>query len=579
MKIRRSSSARLDQWFLKITALRRRTTGRHGAARGRLARARPAPCSATGSAAAEGAVEVRSHRRDRRAGRASSPRASIRSTAPRFVLRRLSIPLDETSQLRPRGADVRGVRRVGSRRRSQTASRRRREAGCRHRTLRDQSVQRRESPDLGRQLRAHGIRDWRHHGACPRTTSATSSSPASTVSCASSRSCARSIGALAGRRMTRPFRREDGCLRPVVRAGQRQAPPSDDASTPRAEASARAPCSSASRTGASRASATGARRSRSIYCADVRRSCRCRTRTCRSCCRETSIFAAAATRRWRHVPEFVNVACPKCGGAGAARDRHDGHVRRFVLVLLPLTATRRTTPRRSIARRSAAWFPIDLYIGGIEHATLHLIYCRFFTKFMRGPRAGDASTSRSTNLLTQGMVVVVQPLLRGAPLPLPRRRCVDRRDRRSVRAQLCVRCGRAVQRASSRRCPSRRTTFVDPDAAVERYGADAIRIFALFASPPDSEVVWTEQGMEGAYRFPREGLESVERHGDALKAAADPEPAASSGDWARGEASRLPRRAALRPPGGARIARSSASRTTSPGGSSSTRRSPRSWSC
>jgi leucyl-tRNA synthetase len=94
------------------------------------------------------------------------------------------------------------------------------------------------------------------------------------------------------------------------------------------------------------------------------------------------------------VPEFVNVTCPKCGGPGAARDGHDGYVRRFVVVFLPLHRSAQRSKRLSTSRSAEYWFPIDQYIGGVEHAILHLIYSRFFCKVMRDIGLVESSTSR-----------------------------------------------------------------------------------------------------------------------------------------------------------------------------------------
>ena len=143
----------------------------------------------------------------------------------------------------------------------------------------------------------------------------------------------------------------------------------------------------------------------------------------------------------------------------AARNGHDGHVRRFVLVLLSLH--RRAQRSRALRRRRSPqyWFPIDQYIGGVEHAILHLIYSRFWTKFMRdlGMITNDEPVER---LFTQGMVI---------------------KDGAKMSKSL--------------------GNVVSPDEMVARYGADAARLYSLFAAPPDRDLDWQDTGIEGIQRF------------------------------------------------------------------------------
>jgi len=219
------------------------------------------------------------------------------------------------------------------------------------------------------------------------------------------------------------------------------------------------------------------------------------------------------------VPEFVNVACPRCGGKGRREtDTMDTFVDSSWYFYRYTDPKNASTP---FAReRAEAWFPIDLYIGGIEHATGHLIYCRFFTKFMRdlGLLAHDEPV---TNLLTQGMVISYSSFCEEHRWLYPDQVREDRSASDSAAAAdaratyHCLQCGRPVARTLEKMSKSK-NNIVDPDAAVERYGADAIRIFALFASPPDAEVLWTEQGMEGAHRFLGRLWRFVDKHGSKL---------------------------------------------------------------
>jgi leucyl-tRNA synthetase len=119
-----------------------------------------------------------------------------------------------------------------------------------------------------------------------------------------------------------------------------------------------------------------------VYCKDCGMSAGAGERAAGDCCRSRSRSRSRVARRWA-VPEFVNTTCPKCGGPGAARDRHDGHVRRFELVLLSLHGCEEFHRAVRFREKANYWFPIDQYIGGVEHAILHLIYSRFWTKVMR----------------------------------------------------------------------------------------------------------------------------------------------------------------------------------------------------
>jgi len=158
------------------------------------------------------------------------------------------------------------------------------------------------------------------------------------------------------------------------------------------------------------------------------------------------------------VAEFVNVTCPKCGGpAKRETDTMDTFVDSSWYFYRYPDAKNSTAPfDPKIAKY---WFPIDQYIGGVEHAILHLIYSRFWTKVMRdlGLITNDEPVAR---LFTQGMV---------------------------------IKDGAKMSKSKG--------NVVSPDDMVARYGADSARMYSLFASPPDRDLDWQEDGVAGVSRF------------------------------------------------------------------------------
>ena len=158
------------------------------------------------------------------------------------------------------------------------------------------------------------------------------------------------------------------------------------------------------------------------------------------------------------VPEFLNTTCPKCGGpARRETDTMDTFVDSSWYFYRYADARNDKAPFDT--KTIAYWFPIDQYIGGVEHAILHLIYSRFWTKFMRdmGLVNNDEPAQR---LFTQGMVI---------------------KDGAKMSKNL--------------------GNVVSPDEMVARYGADAARLYSLFAAPPDRDLDWQDAGIEGIQRF------------------------------------------------------------------------------
>ena len=171
--------------------------------------------------------------------------------------------------------------------------------------------------------------------------------------------------------------------------------------------------------------------------------------------------------------EFVAASCPVCGGrARRETDTMDTFMESSWYFARFTAARLDDAPFDEQAL--AHWMPVDQYIGGIEHAILHLLYSRFFIKALRDLgfiRCGEPFA----NLLTQGMV---------------------------------LKDGAKMSKSKG--------NVVDPDEMIDRYGADTVRLFCLFAAPPDRDFDWSDEGIQGAYRFTNRLWRLVEELGGAL---------------------------------------------------------------
>jgi leucyl-tRNA synthetase len=190
---------------------------------------------------------------------------------------------------------------------------------------------------------------------------------------------------------------------------------------------------------------------------------------------------------------FLKVPCPRCGrDARRETDTMDTFVDSSWYFGRYTCARFDEAPLDVEASRY--WMPVDQYIGGIEHAILHLLYSRFWTMFMRdlGLYAEGEPYRR---LLTQGMVCKESCYCPEHEYLYPEE--VEERDG----ALFCRRCGSGVRIGRVEKMSKSKKNVVDPDAIVQRYGADTVRFFCLSDSPPEKDLEWSDQNVEGCHRF------------------------------------------------------------------------------
>lgn len=154
--------------------------------------------------------------------------------------------------------------------------------------------------------------------------------------------------------------------------------------------------------------------------------------------------------------------------------------------------------------RANYWLPVDQYIGGIEHAVMHLLYARFFHKLMRDEGL-VSSDEPFKNLLTQGMVVAetyYRENEQGQKTWFsPAEVDISRDDKGHIVSAMLRSDGEAVQVGNIEKMSKSKNNGVDPQALINQYGADTVRLYIMFASPPDQSLEWSDSAVEGSYRF------------------------------------------------------------------------------
>lgn len=194
-----------------------------------------------------------------------------------------------------------------------------------------------------------------------------------------------------------------------------------------------------------------------------------------------------------HHPSWKNVDCPKCGKA--ARRETDTFDTFFESSWYQFRYCDPKNENLPVAReKSKYWMPVEQYIGGVEHAVLHLLYARFFTKIMRDCGYVDCDEP-FLGLFTQGMVTHETYQDSEGKWVFPAD--VVKKDGKAVDAKTGapIKIGATIKMSKSKK------NVVDPEDILGTYGADAARLFILSDSPPERDLEWTESGIEGAWRF------------------------------------------------------------------------------
>ncbi len=205
------------------------------------------------------------------------------------------------------------------------------------------------------------------------------------------------------------------------------------------------------------------------------------------------------------MPEFYECSCPKCG---APAKRETDTMDTFVESSWYFARYASPNYEQGMVDPAAAnhWLPVDQYIGGIEHAILHLLYARFFHKLMRDEGL-VSSNEPFKNLLTQGMVVAdtyYRTLENGGKDWFnPADVIVERDAKAKITGAKLASDGLPVEIGGTEKMSKSKNNGVDPQAMIDAYGADTCRLFMMFASPPDMSLEWSDSGVEGASRFLR----------------------------------------------------------------------------
>ena len=223
----------------------------------------------------------------------------------------------------------------------------------------------------------------------------------------------------------------------------------------------------------------------------------------------------------KNIPEFVNTTCPKCGNPA---ERETDTFDTFVESSWYYARFASPTDTQNMVNKSAAnkWLPVDQYVGGVEHAVMHLLYARFFHKLMRDENlvTGDEPFA---NLMTQGMVLAGTFYRVNADgsttYYFAEDIDIDYNDRgQPIKATLKL-DGQPVTIGKIEKMSKSKNNGVDPQLTIDKYGADTVRLYTLFTAPADQTLEWSDDALKGPYNFVKKVWRIANDHMQALTAA------------------------------------------------------------
>jgi len=237
---------------------------------------------------------------------------------------------------------------------------------------------------------------------------------------------------------------------------------------------------------------------------------------------EEVTFDEHTTNPLKDDPAWRKTRCPECGGeAERETDTFDTFMESSWYY------ARYTCPDNDQAMldpRADYWLPVDHYVGGIEHAVLHLLYARFYHKLLRDAGLVE-SDEPFTRLLTQGMVVADTYYREGTDGQRhwynPAEVEVERDAKgRPVKAVLKA-DSQPVEIGGVEKMSKSKNNGIDPQALIDRYGADTVRLYTMFTAPPDQSLEWSDEGVEGAHRFLKRLWKLARSRYDDIRAGGD----------------------------------------------------------